>query len=296
MNENTSNLPDDSSQVSVASPPDNVTISPTSENENLPVSVQQLQHHALGQVIGRQIIEIQTAGSPSDSTVSTNADNPEVIDKHKKFIVPHIVMGFAILLLILGYSVVFIGFKTKSPSSGTVSAGTSGDDFYKLDETEPDKKTFSQYHVSTLHARFLKIPQLGILARIIRMGITSKNQIQSPLNLFDVGWYENSALPGEPGVTVLDGHVRGPTKDGIFANLKDLKAGDDIQIELGNGKTVNYKVVKLKYYDFEHVDMAEVLVPVQAGKSGLNLITCAGKFVKSRDSYDQRLVVFAVVQ
>jgi len=58
-------------------------------------------------------------------------------------------------------------------------------------------------------------------------------------NYFAAGWLNRSALLGKPGNTVLDGHhnILGL----VFANLKDLKAGDRIQLYAGD-KEFTYEI------------------------------------------------------
>jgi LPXTG-site transpeptidase (sortase) family protein len=61
-------------------------------------------------------------------------------------------------------------------------------------------------------------------------------------NYFAAGWLNRSALLGKSGNTVLDGHhnILGL----VFANLKDLKAGDPIQLYSGD-KKFSYAVTDL---------------------------------------------------
>jgi LPXTG-site transpeptidase (sortase) family protein len=124
------------------------------------------------------------------------------------------------------------------------------------------------------------------------LGLTAKNQIAAPNNVFDAGWYTGSAKPGQPGAMLIDGHVSSWTAHGIFYNLKKLQPGDKLQIQRGDGTTFTYKVVKSRVYDAAQVDMKAALSPVTTGKPGLNLITCDGSVIKGTSEFDKRLVVF----
>jgi sortase (surface protein transpeptidase) len=163
------------------------------------------------------------------------------------------------------------------------------------DETEPPKD-LSTYKVAADMPRLVSIPDVGVLARVKRVGVDAKNEIKAPKNVFDVGWYEGSSKPGESGVVFLDGHVSGPTKGGIFWNLKKIDIGDTITIEKGDGKKLNYKVAAKEVYDVEAVDMAKALSPYDKTKKGLNIMTCNGKFDAKSQTYDKRLVVYAVAE
>jgi LPXTG-site transpeptidase (sortase) family protein len=99
--------------------------------------------------------------------------------------------------------------------------------------------------------------------------------------------------PGEPGLSVIDGHISGIyNTDGIFQHLDKLKNGDTFTVTLGSGKRLTYSV-----YDNRSVPVGEAVAALlrqDAGvKSQLNLITCGGQYNKASDSYDHRVIVSA---
>lgn len=178
------------------------------------------------------------------------------------------------------------------------SSGTAGQQGDNESDTEPPSETkpsLDSYAVSPTQPRILTISKLSVKARVLSLGVKPNNELQTPNNIYDTGWYQNSAKPGDEGGAILiDGHVHGPTIPGVFANLKTLAAGDTIQLERGDGKVYNFKVVTSKAYPTDKLDMAAALTSVNPGKLGLNLITCTGPFDAGSSQYEQRLVVFAV--
>ncbi|HEY5441936.1 MAG TPA: class F sortase, partial [Candidatus Saccharimonadales bacterium] len=80
---------------------------------------------------------------------------------------------------------------------------------------------------------------------------------------------------------------------GVFYNIIGLTAGDTMQIVRGDGTVLNYRVVKTQLYPADNVDMQAAITPVTAGKSGLNLITCAGQVKKGTSEFSKRVIVFA---
>lgn len=77
------------------------------------------------------------------------------------------------------------------------------------------------------------IPAIDLDAPITPVGL---HQVDNYLtwdvpNYFAAGWLNNSATLGQPGNTVLDGHHNILGK--VFANLKDLKKGDQILVYSG---------------------------------------------------------------
>lgn len=204
--------------------------------------------------------------------------------------------GF-VLFLLIGFLVFYDTWQTNNDvREQTVSAVS--DDASDVSDEKPSevRPEVAGYKVAADLPRMLRIDSIKVDARVVRLGVKSNNQLKAPANIFDAGWYEGSAKPGEAGAVVIDGHVRGPTQPGVFSRLKELQPGQTIQIEKGNGSVVNYKVIKTQQYDSDKVDMAAAITPVEAGKNGLNIITCEGRYDKKTNQYQKRLVVFASQQ
>lgn len=208
--------------------------------------------------------------------------------------------GLAILLFIIGIGVALDGFMTNRHVEAQVTQQSTGSDpnseapMVGDIPNEGDKPDVNAYRVAAALPRKISIPKLGVEARTLKLGVTEAGALASPANIYDAGWYDQSAKPGEPGAMVIDGHVHGPTKPGVFHDLKTLKPGDEISIERGDGKIFSYRVVKSKSYPADSVEMmGAALTPVKPGKPGLNLITCTGELDESGNHYKDRLVVFA---
>ena len=160
------------------------------------------------------------------------------------------------------------------------------------------KKTVQQkqaYAVPPTHPRELSIPKLGIDANILSVGAPG-GAMGAPTSAWDVGWYDKSALPGSgKGALLIDGHVNDALgTPGIFANLTALAPGDEMDVERGDHRKVSYVVVKVESVPLQKVDMAAMLRSIQAGKEGLNLITCGGTYDYKKKTFDHRTLVFAV--
>lgn len=137
----------------------------------------------------------------------------------------------------------------------------------------------------------LTIPKLGVNGYFVQVGINKQGALAVPSNIWQVGWAKSSAKPKDnSGVVVVNGHVHGPTKPGIFANLHKLVAGDLVSIIDSGGTKYSYKVVTTKNYKAGETG-PELYESVSADKQGLNLITCSGKIVN--DEYQERTIVFA---
>ncbi len=158
-------------------------------------------------------------------------------------------------------------------------------------EAPPAKDTY----VSTAapnEPRYIRLPSIQAEGFIQKMGIDQNQQIAAPSNVNLAGWYVNSVLPGQPGLSIMDGHVDGLTSPGIFRRLSQLKAGDQFVIELGSGTQLNYQVASV---GLVADDQAAAVLFSQDPKvhSQLNLITCGGTFNRTSKSYEQRVIVTA---
>lgn len=162
--------------------------------------------------------------------------------------------------------------------------------------SETDAPNVDAYQVAAEMPRVITIPKLNVKARIVPVGVKeTTNEIIAPTNIFDAGWYNATARPGQQGAMFIDGHVHGPTKPGVFNKLNQLKPGDAITVESGDGQKFTYRVVTSQSYDKDKLDMGMALSPIDRNVPGLNLITCDGTYDAS-GHYANRLVVFASLE
>jgi sortase (surface protein transpeptidase) len=165
-------------------------------------------------------------------------------------------------------------------------------------QTAPSSKKLSTIEVSSYSVpaqdpKYISIPAINISSTpILSLGLLKGGAISTPDNIYETGWYQASALPGQSGAMFIYGHVSSWTADGIFYNLKKLVAGDPITITRGDNKTYTYKVVSTKIYPYNNVNMQQVLSPIDSSKPGLNLMTCTGSVIKGTSEFNERLVVF----
>jgi sortase A len=158
---------------------------------------------------------------------------------------------------------------------------------------KPTAAAIASYSVPPTSPKYISIPAIGITnTRIIRLGLLANGQIATPDNIFDTGWYDGSSKPGQSGAMFIYGHVSSWTADGVFYNLKKLKAGDDVTITRGDNQTYTYRVVTTKIYPYMSVDMNAVLSPINSSLPGLNLMTCTGQVIAGTSEFNERLVVF----
>lgn len=215
----------------------------------------------------------------------------------------YVIGGFAVLLIGLGLYMMFSGVRdnaavhtaavalTKQANKDTSTVATTSHDTPTT--VKPSPTTYSAYAVSPDMPKYLRIAKLGVNARVLQVGILADGSLGTPRSVFDTAWYTGSSKPGQPGATLIDGHVSSWTAHGVFYGLKTLVAGDSIQVVKGDNSVVNYEVVKSQVYSANNVDMQAAVNPVVPGTSGLNLITCTGQVIRGTSEFNQRIIVFA---
>ncbi len=116
-----------------------------------------------------------------------------------------------------------------------------------------------------------------------------------PTNFTDVAWYNGGPVPGMPGSAVIDGHLDGRNvKEAVFYRLGDLRPGDIVEVVDANGATSTFNVVRLADYSYNATTTD--IFEGDLLKARLNLITCAGDWIKGQGIYDKRVVVFTELQ
>lgn len=136
----------------------------------------------------------------------------------------------------------------------------------------------------------LSVPGISVDAAIQTVGLAKDGNMDVPTNYTDVGWYKQGPKPGEVGNAVLAGHLNdGASTAGVFQNLSKLKVGDYIYIKDGD-KQQRFLVLETQNYNVNNAPLNKIFG--SSTERRLNLITCSGDWDKSKQEYNQRLVVF----
>ncbi len=160
------------------------------------------------------------------------------------------------------------------------------------DEEAVADTAIDSYVVAPDAPRVLSIDKINVKARVLPMSVNRDGSIQAPININDSGWYTASAKPGQQGASFIDAHASGVTRDGLFAYLDTLVIGDVVTVERGDGEVFKYEVMHTESVHMDAVDMKKALRTYGGASEGLNLMTCAGKWVNDKKTYDQRVIVY----
>ena len=209
------------------------------------------------------------------------------------------VLGILILIFLIRVAVWEDAYyREKEGSERDEAVIVMGPEDEEIIEVPPTEEEVVEYKVAPDRPRYLTVEKLGVYnARILPMSINSKGELNTPNNIFDVGWYEASSKPGEGGTMVIDGHNGGPHVHGVFKDLPSLGVGDIIQVERGDGVKYRYRVVDNVTVPLVEADnyMSKAMRSPETGKESITLISCTGEWSQTQKTYLSRQFTRAVL-
>jgi len=137
----------------------------------------------------------------------------------------------------------------------------------------------------------VEIPGIGVSSPLVRLGRNRDGTMQVPTDFQVAGWFAEGPQPGQLGPAVIAGHVDSRTGPAVFYRLRELRAGDTVQVERADGTRLRFVVEDARRYPKTSFPTAAVFGP--APWAALRLVTCGGDFDRSARSYQDNLVVFA---
>jgi sortase (surface protein transpeptidase) len=138
----------------------------------------------------------------------------------------------------------------------------------------------------------IRIPAIGVSARIIPLGLAADGTMQTPRKFSDTGWYRPGPEPGERGPAVIAGHVDSRTGPAVFYKLGRLRRGDSIAITRANRSVIHFKVQGLERWPKASFPTKRVFGRTRGAT--LRLITCSGDFNRATGHYLDDTIVYAV--
>ena len=144
----------------------------------------------------------------------------------------------------------------------------------------------------TATARSLRIPAIGVRSPLVPLRLEPGGALEAPEAWDTPGWYVDGAVPGDTGPAVVAGHVDSPDGPAVFWRLRELRIGQEIEVERSDGRTVTFVVTRNE--QFEQADFPTGLVYGPTPGHELRLITCDGIYDRKARRYLSNRVVFAV--
>lgn len=205
----------------------------------------------------------------------------KAIKEHPRRIQVVILLLAAVLAALLVYLVFFRNTSPAAPPLITTSTD-------QPDETKPGNDFNWQGRPED--PKYIRIPAVGIEGYIQNVGVDQHQQVAVPNNVHMAGWFVESVRPGERGLSIIDGHVTGPSTDGIFKNLAGARPGDTYTIEFGNGTIKEFEILAITEVPAPKA-AAQVFSQNPTQSHQVNLVTCGGAFDKTANAYENRVIV-----
>ena len=139
----------------------------------------------------------------------------------------------------------------------------------------------------------LRIPALGVSSSLSQLGLNADKSPQVPTKYEEPGWYKLGPAPGQMGSAVILGHVDDKKGPAVFYKLGSLKAGDKVDVSLTDGVIVHFVVKNVATYLKAQFPSQQVYG--SHGYSGLQLVTCGGKFDSATGHYLSNVVAYTTL-
>ena len=137
------------------------------------------------------------------------------------------------------------------------------------------------------------IAALAVDVPVDPVGVQADGQMEIPPLAERAGWYRFGAAPDQPGTAVIAAHVDSVASAGLgpFAKLRDLTAGDVVDVALEDGTVRQYAVTSVTTVPKSAVTWPDVFT--RDGAHRLALITCGGAFDGTARRYADNVIVMA---
>lgn len=198
------------------------------------------------------------------------------------------------ILIVAGlFGAVFFGLNALNDKQKIADPETFSPPVAQIAQITPNTKpqTLTLPKSTPVHIR---IARLGIDYGVIEVGKKSDETMETPPVLQKVtGWYKYSPTPGELGPSIIVGHVDSYKGPSVFWRLREVVAGDVVEVTRADGSVARFKVDSLQ--QFEQANFPTEQVYGNIDHAGLRLITCGGTFNRKTQRYDKNTVVFATL-
>jgi sortase (surface protein transpeptidase) len=143
--------------------------------------------------------------------------------------------------------------------------------------------------------RRITIPAIGVDSEVIPLGLAPDGSLAVPQpgpNLNKVAWFANSPTPGQPGPSIVEGHVDSESGPSVFFRLGEVRPGYRIFVTRADGVRLTFTVNAVRDYLKTKFPTDVVYGADDLSHPQLRLITCSD-FDPSIEHHVGNEVVFA---
>lgn len=171
-----------------------------------------------------------------------------------------------------------------SPSSPPPRGGTTG-------SAQPEGRV----PLGASRPVLISIPAIAVRSRVNTIGLNHDGTLAVPQpgpHLDQAAWFRNSPTPGQPGPSIIEGHVDSDSGPSVFFRLGSVRPGDRIRVLRADGIRVTFTVNAVRNFKKSHFPTDVVYGAKDLGQSQLRLITCS-QFDPSIRHHVGNAVIFA---
>lgn len=134
------------------------------------------------------------------------------------------------------------------------------------------------------------VPAIDVHAPLVPLGLEPDGAMELP-DADIAGWYRLGPAPGEPGPAVIAGHVDSFEGPAVFFRLRELVAGDEIQVLAPDDSQTTFIVRSVESTPKDALPNDRIWAP--SATPTLRLITCGGAFDHATRTYAENVIVYA---
>jgi sortase (surface protein transpeptidase) len=124
----------------------------------------------------------------------------------------------------------------------------------------------------------LQIPAIGVDTKVIRLGLANDGTLAVPQpgpDLNKAAWFDNSPTPGQPGPSIIEGHVDSEQGPSVFFRLGAIRPGDRLHVRRADGSRLTFNVTAVRDFQKAHFPTRVVYGDHDLDEPQLRLITCS---------------------
>jgi LPXTG-site transpeptidase (sortase) family protein len=177
------------------------------------------------------------------------------------------------------------------PPSATSSPGGSPGRDHQKGSTSPSAPA----PLGPSRPTTLEIPAIGVKTVVNPIGLSSDGTLAVPQpgpHLNQAAWFENSPTPGQPGPSIIEGHVDSTEGPSVFLKLGAVKPGDEVIVRRADGRVLTFRVDAVRDFLKSRFPTTLVYGGRDLATPSLRLITCSD-FDTAIDHHIGNEVVFS---
>jgi hypothetical protein len=141
----------------------------------------------------------------------------------------------------------------------------------------------------------ITIPAIKVRSVVNPIGLTRKGALAVPQpgpHLNQAAWFKSSPTPGQPGPSIIEGHVDSESGPSVFYELGNVRPGNKIHVMRADGVETVFTVNAVRDFKKSKFPTTIVYGAKDLSRPQLRLITCSD-FDRSIGHHVGNEVVFA---